>query len=404
MSYFAPYVDAAGAHFPVYDDVYSYLIQGYLTIFGQNNSTNPALPDIQEIANRALLIMDCMNAAQLAVAARSPLTAIGTDLDDILPYNGITRKSASYSVATLLVVGIAGTPITNGLVQDVNNNTWSLPSSVIIPPTGSINVTGTCTTIGAIQAPANTINKIKQPVTAGWTSVNNPTAASPGLPVETDSQARGRQAVSTTYVAKTMVTSTLAAIAAVPNVTRYATGISIPGNPGTSVENPTGSTDSWGNPPHSISMVVEGGADLDVATAIYNNKTPGCLTNGSTGISVTDPTTAATMVISFSRPTYTQIYVSMNVHPLTGYTSAVTTAIQTAVVNYLNSLQIGELVTISGLYAAAMSVMPNILIPQYSIKALTTGTSASPTGTVDIAIAWNAVAQSAAAKVVITLV
>ncbi len=216
-----------------------------------------------------------------------------------------------------------------------------------------------------------------------------------GQPVETDSQLRARQAISVSLSAKTLVDSTLAGIAAVPGVTRYGT---------VGVENPTGSVDSYGNPAHSISMVVEGGTDLAVATAIYNNKTPGCFTNGTTSVVVTDPVTGSIMNIGFFRPTYKPIYVSLSVHPLAGYSSAVTAAIQNAVTNYLNSLQIGESLTISALYGAAVSVMPNLSLPQFSVQTLTAGVAPAPVGTVDIPVLFNEVVSGLLANVIITLV
>jgi uncharacterized phage protein gp47/JayE len=149
-------------------------------------------------------------------------------------------------------------------------------------------------------------------------------------------------------------------------------------------------------------MVVEGATDLAVATAIYTNKTPGAYTNGSTMVPVTDSTTLVVEDIRFYRPTYTAIYVSLTVEPLPGYTSATTSAINAALVAYLNDLQIGENVTISALYAAAMAVMPTILAPLFSITALTAGTTSGPVGTIDIPIAFNAVAQTVTGNIVIT--
>jgi hypothetical protein len=216
-----------------------------------------------------------------------------------------------------------------------------------------------------------------------------------GSNVESDSQLRGRQALSVSLSAKTLVDSTLAGIAALAGVTRY-------GRIG--VENPTGAVDSYGNPAHSISMVVEGDTDLNVATAIYNNKTPGCLTNGTTSVAVTDPISGNTMNIGFFRPTYVPIYTTVNIHPLTGWTTATKTAVQTAINTYINALQIGEELTISGLIYAAMSVMPNTLLPQFSVKAMYAATTPTPTVSNDIPMNFNQVAQSSLANVIVTLV
>jgi hypothetical protein len=124
-------------------------------------------------------------------------------------------------------------------------------------------------------------------------------------------------------------------------------------------------------------MVVEGGLPLAVATAIYNKKTIGCFTNGTTSVVVTDPVTGYETTISYYQPSYVQPYIGMYVHGLSGFTSATLTAIQTALVNYLSSLAIGEGITYSALYGAALAVTPNLSQPEFSIKSVTLGTTAT---------------------------
>ncbi len=373
----------------------------YQNTWGQITDIDNSIADIQECTNRALLINDAMNLARLVYNARSLGTAVGADLDGLTQQLNIQRKGASSSTAVLTLVGTPGTQILNGVAQDVNGFLWTIPP-VTIGSGGTVSTTATCQTQGNVTAPANTINKISQG-TNGWLSVNNAANAATGQAIEQDSQYRARAQVSTALSAKTLVASTLAAIAAAPNVTRYAKGITSPDGTTTSVENPTGGADYFGNPAHSITMVVEGATDLEVATLIYNNKTPGCYTNGSTTVSVTDPETLAATNINFFRPTYVPIYVTLHVHGLNGYSSAVTTAIQTAVVNYLNELQIGESLTISGLYAAAMAVMPTILLPQFSIQSIMAATTPTPTTSTDIAIAFNAVVEGITGNVIVTV-
>ena len=358
-AYFAPYIDATGFNMPTYAAIQAYAIAQYQATYGVIVTQDNSDPDYQWISIFSLMIFDAFSAAQLAYNARSPVTAIGADLDAVVQMDGIARLQGSGSTVPVLIGGVAGTVIAQGILIDTNGNYWYLPSNVTIPNGGSITVTAVCQTIGPITAATGTIVNISNPK-YGWNSATNTAAATPGLSQELDSALRARQAISVALVAKTLVQSTIAAIATVPGVTRYYTG--------PAQENPTGAVDVYGNPPHSIGMVVEGGTALDIATAIYNNKTPGCLTNGTLPTVITDPNSGATMTISFSRPTYVPIYVFMNVKGLNGFTSATLAAIQTAVVNYLASLQIGENVTVSGLIAAAMAVMPNISLPQFSIQ------------------------------------
>lgn len=396
MAYFAPFIDAAGLHLPQFTDIYNYEWTAFQSIYGATVDQDNSDADPQWVNVFSLMINDAFNTCQLVYNERSAQTAAGAALDTVVQYNGIARKSAGYSTCPVVITGIAGTPIPQGVALDQNSFLWDLPLNVTIPSGGTITVTATCETIGGINAAENTINKISTSGsggTQGWLSVNNSVPASPGQPIEQDSQLKARQAVSVSRVAKTLVASTLSAIAEVEGVTRYNPGVSTPGGPGTSVENPTGANDSWGNPPHSISMVVEGGTDLDVATAIYNNKTPGCFTNGTTSVTVVDPINNNSMVIGFFRPTSTPIYVIANVHGLTpAFNSSVQAAIQLALQTYLSSLQIGQTVTQSGLVAVCMSVNANLALPTFAVESLFLALTPTPTTTADISIDFNAVA------------
>lgn len=410
MAYFAPFIDAAGMHIPTYADILADIISQYQAIYPQVVYIGTNTAKYQELSIFALKCYDCNLAALLAYNARSPQTAVGSDLDAVVKMNGLARKAASYSTAPETITGVPFTLITNGLVADTSGNVWALPVTVTIPSGGSVTVSVTCLTPGAIQAASGSINAIVGGATAGWTGATNPSAAVPGLPVETDSQLRARQSLSVALPSSTRLAGTLAGVAAVPGVTRYNTGTPTPGGPGTSIENPTGATDSWGNPPHSLSMVVEGGTDLDVATAIFANRGIGPFTNpnatdnptGTRSISVTDPNTGVAMIIGFQRPQYVPIYATMVIHGLTGYTSAALTSVHNAIVTYLNSLQIGETVTFSSLYSVAQSVMPSLLVPQFSITSLFTAITPTPAGTVDIDLDYYQVAQGISANVIVT--
>lgn len=392
-SYIPPFIGPAGLSVPAYADIVNYLQEQFKAIYGQDVYLGNDSADFQFIALIALLVQDNMNLAQLLYNNRSPSFAVGAALDSLVKINGLYRKVASFSTAAVTLTGTPGTTITNGVVTDVNGNKWNLPVTVLIGGSGTVITVATAQVTGLITAAIGQINGIATP-TAGWTSVTNAAAASPGQPVESDSQLRARQAVSTELPSITMLTGTIAAIAEVSGVTRYNV-----------VENPTSGVDALGNPPHSITAVVEGGADVDVATAIYNNKGIGCFTNGSSSVVLTDPVTGIPSTISFSRPGPVPIFVIIPIHPLSAsYNTAMQNAILAAVLAYLNSLEIGELVTQSGIIAAALSVVSNISNPPFSIRGLTLGTAPAPGGTADVAILFNQVAQGVVGNVSITAV
>ena len=402
MAYLPPIVGPSGLTVPKYSDILADNVAQFLKIFGANQYVGVDSAIYQLLAILSLKQSDTMAALQYAYNQSSPATAIGAGLDRIIKINGLVRKPYSFSLAILTVTGVPGTVITNGVAQDQNGNQWALPSTVTIPGGGTINVTATCTLPGSITALAGSITIIATP-TGGWTSVTNAATSSPGTPIEADSQVRARQAISVALPSKTMFAGTIAAIAQILGVTRYNV-----------LENPTGGVDSFGNPAHSITAVVEGGVQQAIAQAIYNNRGIGCLTNGNVGgsaiaqtvtINIADPVTGFIIPISFiNPPQYVPIFVTVNAHLLAGGTTATITAIQTAIVNYLNSLQIGELVSFGALYAAAMAVNPNLSAPIFTINSLFSGLSASPSGTSDIAMLFYKVAQGVTGDVVVNSV
>ncbi len=397
MAYAAPTITSAGLTVPSFSDIQESLLQAYQSIYGSTAYLGNDSSDYQWISALALKLSDNMSLCQLAYNARSPLTAIGVDLDSIVKLNGIARLSASASTAVLTLTGTAGTVINNGIISDVNGILWALPSSVTIGTGGTISVTAACQQSGAVSAAPNTITIPVGGFTAGWTGVTNPSAAVLGTPVESDSQLRARQSISTALPSSTRLAGTKAEIEAVPGVTR--TNV---------LENQTSVTDSYGNESHSLTCVVEGGTNLAVATAIFTNRGIGCNTLGATAttmteVPVTDPNSGNVTTIGFIRPTYIPIYINLTVN---GLTSAFTTATQTAIINalvtYLNSLEIGETVSYSALMAIAMSQNASLVSPSYSVTAMTTGVSSPPTGTSDINLTFYQVAQGSSSNINLT--
>jgi len=396
MAYFKPYISSSGLHLPTFQDILDDMIDKAKGIFGTDIYLGNDSADYQLLAIFARKVHDTLMSVQQSYNDRSPITAIGTGLDSIVKLNGLRRKTPGFSTCDLVITGTPGTIIQNGVAQDLNGYRWDLPETVTIPLGGTIIVSAVCETVGAIMALAGDIRTIATP-TAGWISVSNPSSAVPGSEVEMDSALRARQALSTATPSQTELAGTMAALAALPGVTRFRI-----------FENPTGSPDTdpngLGLPGHSITCVVEGASDAEVGNSIYLNRGIGCFTNGTTTVHITDPIFSVDCDISFFRPTPVPFYVDISVHSLTGapLTSAVKDAVRGALVTYLNSLQIYETVTISGLFGAALSVMPNLAQPIFSIQGITADTVSPPVGTVDIPIDYYEVAATSPDNIVLT--
>lgn len=399
MPYFPPNIGAAGLSVPLFTDIQQALLDAFQSIYGSSTYLGNDSSDFQWITALALKLSDNMSLCQLAYSSRSPLTAIGSALDSVCKINGIARLSASVSTAIVVLTGTPGTPITNGVIQDVNGVLWQMASIVTIGSGGTQNALVACQQVGAVSANANTITLPVGGFTAGWTSVTNPSPATVGTPAEADSAFRARQSVSASLPSSTRLAATQAALEAIPGVTR--TNV---------LENQLSTTDAFGNQGHSLTCVVQGGTEIAIGTAIFLNRGIGCNTQGATVPTmvlqpVTDPNSGNVTVIGFCRPVFQNVFVSVTVHGFNlAFTVQTEVSIKNILVSYLNSLEIGETITQSGLIASAMSINPNISLPIFSVRALTFDTHSSPTNTTDLPMLFFWVAAGDISRIVLTAV
>ena len=356
----AAYVDETGIHAPTYQDIVSYLVTSFQNIYGADIVVDASTQDGQLIGIFALAIADANNACVAVYNSYSPATGQGAGLSSTVKINGLQRLVPSNGQVDLVVIGIAGTVITNGKAQDGAGTTWDLPATVTIPYGGEITVQGLADPPGSIPALPNTINRIYTP-TYGWQTVNNPGAASPGAPVESDAALRQRQSLSTMLPSQTPLDGIIGAVAGLFGVVKYQ-----------GYENDTGVTDPVTTlPPHSICLVVQGGDPIQVCQTILNKKTPGCYTYGDLREIVLD-VYGIPHSIGFFIPSQVPITVAIALKALPGYTNTIGSAIIAAVSDYINALPIGQDVLYSKLYLPA------------NLCDVTTGLPTNPTGTYNI--------------------
>lgn len=385
----APVVNAAGISAPTFPDILASRKADYQGIYGADIYLEADSQDGQIVAIEAAAINDT-NAAIIAVYnAFSPATAQGAGLSSAVKINGLRRLIASNSTADVTIIGQAGTIISSGLIGDDLGHQWALPATVTVPIGGSIVVTATAVELGNIAALANTITRIVTP-TRGWQSVNNAGAATPGAPIEPDATLRQRQSVSTSLPALSVIGGIIGAVANLSGVERYK-----------GYENPTGSTDGDGIPAHSISLVVQGGDAVQIATAIAEKKTPGTGTHGTTSEVIIDPA-GVPNTINFYRPTVLRLLVEVDITALSGYVSTTGDALIASVVAYVATLDIGTDVYVSKL-AAAADLYNGPLSLTYNLTAVRVAVSPSSPGTSDIVVAFNELASLATADVTLAV-
>jgi uncharacterized phage protein gp47/JayE len=386
----APTIDSFGISIPTYFDVFSSLQESFKQIYGSDIYIEPDSQDGQWIGIMAKAIHDSNQVAQYLFQSFSPTFSQGAELSSLVKINGISRANSGYSEAIGDIIGVAGTIIHEGVVQDQDGNYWNLPLATTIPIGGLITVRVNAQKPGAISAPIGTINKIANPQ-LGWQSFSNTSAATVGAAVESDQQLKARQKISVSLPSQSTLTGILSAVGNVPGVIRFS-----------AVENDTNSTDSNGLPPHSFAVIAEGGTVFDVVSAIALKKMPGAQTVGNTGMVVYDAF-GMPIDIKYYLLANINIYFEITIKALTGYSTSITTMIKTALMNFIESLDIGEDVYLSQAMAAA-SLNGKPEGQTFYIDTLHQGFAAHPSGSSNLTITFNQAANCDLSFINITVI
>lgn len=267
---------------------------------------DPSTPDGLKLAHDSEVFGALDETLQQAYNSKDPNKASGYDLDVIATLTGTTRSEGSPSSVSVLMTGIPSTtivPAGTRFQSATTGTTWTLDQTWTLDSTGKATGNATCTVVGRTEGDTNTITKILDTV-SGLTSVTNPSPATPGDDVESDSSLRVKRSTAVGRPGNNQIDSMLGELFAVSGIRRVKV-----------YENDTNVTDSRGLPPHSIAPIVDGGTDADVALAIYLKKNPGvALYQIGTPVSVdvTSPAYPTNIkTIKFSRPLYVDMVVAI---------------------------------------------------------------------------------------------
>ena len=269
-------------------------------------------PDGLKIAHDAEIFANLDELLQQAYNSKDPNIATSLALDALAAITGTFRKDGTPSQATVTLTGTAGTLVGSGLriTSSDDGTEWTLDDDATIGSGGTVDVGVTCSTDGAIQADPDTLTLITDAV-GGWESVTNSAAAIAGTDEETDAQLRLRRNLLVASAGNNQVDNMLGAIGNVEDTRLYRI-----------YENPTSSADvsdlnPYGLPANSISPIVDGGTDDDVAQAIFTKKNPGVLLYQAADPVEVEVTSELypqnTQIIRFSRPTYVDIVIVVEV-------------------------------------------------------------------------------------------
>tara|TARA_R110000822_G_scaffold84867_3_gene199022 strand:- start:5841 stop:7016 length:1176 start_codon:yes stop_codon:yes gene_type:complete len=352
------------------------------SIFGDNLNVAPESPDGQVNGVVSESNANLWELAEQAYNAFNPSAATGVTLSNLVQFNGIGRQEASPSITELTVDGTNGVVILQGSLVSTSDTNSVFVTDEDVTLTGSpITVNATCNVNGPVAAAIGTITNIDTPIT-GWDSVTNLASAVEGTDEETDIQLRSRRAKSVGRTSQNLISSLAGELLSITGVTQLIILV-----------NDTDSTDANGLDPHSFELAIIGGADQDIAEAIFLKKPVGIGTNGNTTIAVLD-SQSISHNMKFERPPQITIYVDVTIDATTDYPVDGDDQIKQNIIDYANGVfqadrgfGLGQDVIYGELYTPINSVTG------HTITDLRIATTATPTGTSNIAIALDEVSD-----------
>jgi uncharacterized phage protein gp47/JayE len=340
---------------------------------------NPALetPQGQLASSQAAIIGDKNNEFALFVNQVDPQYSADRFQDAIARIYFLTRKPATPTSVQATVNGLAGTVIPGGtLAQDTSGNTYACAGAVTIDATGSVTAEFQNVATGPIPCAAGTLTQVYQAV-PGWDTITNAADGTLGSDVESRADFEYRRKNSVALNGTGTPQAIYAEVFALADVL----DVYVKDNPTGAAVN-TGST-NYPIAAHSVYVAVVGGADADVAAAIWAKKDLGCDTNGNTSATVVDPSGYSypqpSYTIKFQRPAALAVKFAVQLVNDPSLPSNIVTLVKNAIIARFNGAdgttreRIGATILASRYYGAVVSVASNV-----SLISVLIGTS-SPT-------------------------
>lgn len=283
----------------------AWLISQYQVLYGSDINVNSNSPDGQLINIFAQCMEDLLELLLDTYNNFAVDTSFGERLDELVALNGLARVQGTSTMAKVVVTatqaltlpGLDQSVVPAFTVADNAGNQFQLVTSQVFGGPGPLTLTFKAVTIGAIQTTANTITNITTS-TLGISTVNNPSVSLDiiGTNEETDAQLKVRHGQSFNLGQTGSSDAMEAALRNIADVTDAYV-----------VENNTGGVVS-GIPANSVWPIVAGGTSLEIGTAIYAKKSPGCGLKGAVTQLITRPN-GATFTAQWDVPIAQPLYI-----------------------------------------------------------------------------------------------
>lgn len=321
----------------------------FISAFGTDLTLEDATPQGQLITDITSIIAK-KNAEMLYIINQfNPGNSSKPWQDAIGQLYFLERKAAVPSTVQCVCRGLSGTVIPGldsaspAQAQGADGEIFSNISTAVIPESGEVTLTFQANNAGSVPVAANTVNKIYTQI-IGWDSINNPTGGIMGSPEENRVEYEERRRNSLALYATGSREAVYSKVYNVENVS----DVVVVENDSSEAATIQGVTLIR----NSIYVVVNGGDNTEIATAIYKGKSGGCATNGE--VSVLLPGTE--IPIKFDRPSPVNIFISVTLDLTGSEPSYLTALVQNAVLNNFTGadgserVKIGETIYASRFY------------------------------------------------------
>ena len=364
------YNDTTGIVVPDTSEVKSQVEQEYKNALGQDLDTTESTPQGRLIEAETIARKRVIENMALLANMFNPQQAYGIFLDSIASLFGIERVGATRTRVLCQLTGTANTVIpANAQAKDSNGKIYYAEDSITLDSSGNNNGYFVCMEKGAIECPANSLTEIVTAV-IGWDSIDNASAGIIGNEQESDNVLRSRLSIDQ-FTGIAILKAIHSAIMRVDGVEDCLV-----------IDNSTNASDittitGVTIPAHSLFICVEGGANADIAKAIFDTKSAGCGYTTGTGhtqtVQVVDEINDISYSVSFDRPSYQAIEVEVEL--ATGQATAVIQSqVKQAIVNYasgkvagVDGLTIGKNVSPFEIASAITQELPDLYIASVKV-------------------------------------
>lgn len=311
-------IDQNGCTIATVDEIIAFLIlgdtdnPGLFSIYGTDINVDPNSPDGQQINIFAQAVEDYLEFLLQIYNSFDPDKALGVGLDARCAINGVVRNAGTRTIQPIAVTfsaantiaGVSSSPGSPFTVSDGSGNQYQLINDYAAGAAGTFTLDFQSTQIGAVTSAINTITTMVT-IIRFVTGVNNPGAASSvGIPEETDYALRIRRQNSVSLPSRGYVDGLYAALIDTKDVLFVKV-----------YENITNSTDADGIPAHAIWVIVDGGANADIAQDIYVERPAAIGMKGTVTVPV-QRADGSFITIKFDRPTPEPLWIKFDVVPI----------------------------------------------------------------------------------------